>query len=114
MNKLWQRLGIATNWPVLAAVVVLSAIGVCSIWANSRADGQKQLLFLGIGAGCCFLFQAINYQKIGRVAWGFYIVSLLLVLYTVIPFTHAPQGSTALLRVPYRGGAYAWINLGGM
>jgi cell division protein FtsW (lipid II flippase) len=114
MNRLWQQLAIATNWPVLAAVAVLSSIGVCSIWADSRADGQKQLLFLAIGMACCFLFQAVNYQKIGRLAWPFYIASLALVLYTVVPFTHVGQGSSSLFRVPYRGGAYAWINLGPM
>src|SRR5437762_1777996 len=114
MNRFWQQLAIATNWPVLAAVAVLSVIGVCSIWADSRADGQKQLMFIAVALGCCFLFQTINYQIIGRFAWGFYVISLLLVLYTVIPLTHVGQGSNALFRVPYRGGAYAWIDLGPM
>ena len=42
MNKLWQQLAIATNWPVLAAVGVLTSLGCMSIWADSRADGIKQ------------------------------------------------------------------------
>jgi len=38
MNRLWKQLAIATNWPVLVAVVVLSALGLVSIWAHSLAD----------------------------------------------------------------------------
>jgi len=113
-KALWQQLAIASNWPVLAAVAVLSFLGSCSIWHYPKADGVKQLIFLGIATGCMLLMQGINYQKIGRFAWGFYIVSLLLLLYTVVPWTHAPANSQALFRVPYRGGAFAWINLGAM
>src|SRR5215212_7495283 len=85
MNRLWQQLAIATNWPVLVAVAVLSALGVCSIWADSRVDAQKQLLFIGIGVACMLLFQAVNYQKIGRLSWIFYALSLLMLLYTIMP-----------------------------
>ena len=56
MNKLWQQLAIATNWPVLAAIAVLTSIGICSIWADSPADGQKQLIFLGGGVAGMLLF----------------------------------------------------------
>ena len=77
-KALWQQLAIASNWPVLAAVAVLSFLGSCSIWHYPKADGVKQLIFLGIATGCMLLMQGINYQKIGRFAWGFYIVSLLL------------------------------------
>src|SRR5207237_25658 len=67
-----------------------------------------------IAIGCMLLFQAVNYQRLGRFAWAFYIFSLLLLLYTILPFTHADEFSHAFLRVPKRGGAYAWINLGPM
>jgi cell division protein FtsW (lipid II flippase) len=106
MNKLWQQLAIATNWPVLAAVAVLCALGTVSIGADSRADASKQFVFLALGAGCMLAFQAVNYQIIGRFAWLFYAFSLLLVLYTVIgakvpvPLVHKVNGS------------YAWINFG--
>ena len=113
-KAIWQQLGIASNWPVLAAVAVLAFLGSCSIWHYPRADGVKQLVFLGIATGCMLLMQTINYQKVGRWAWGFYIFSLGLLLYTIVPFTHVPASSQALFRVPYRGGAYAWINMGPM
>lgn len=106
MNKLWQQLAIATNWPVLAAVALLSSMGAVSIWADSREAGAKQLLYLGVAFGCMLAFQAVNYLVIGRWAWPFFVGSLLLVCYTVIgskvtlPFVHNTKG------------VYAWINLG--
>ncbi len=112
MNRLWQQLAIATNWPVLVAVAVLSSVGVISIWADSPADGHKQLIFLFIAFACMAVFQAINYQTIGRIAWAFYALSLFLIFYTVIPLTHGAAGDNRLFRVPYTGGAFNWINFG--
>src|SRR5438067_1103963 len=83
MRKFWEQLAIATNWPVLAAVLVLSITGVISIWGDDPTDGKKQFLFLFIGLGCMIAFQAINYLYLGRFAWGFYIIANILVLYTV-------------------------------
>ena len=87
-GRLWQRLAIATNWPILVAVGVLSSLGVLSIWEDTKNDGtgngQRQLVFLGIAIFCMALFQAVNYQKIGRYAWGFYFFSMALLLYTVV------------------------------
>jgi cell division protein FtsW (lipid II flippase) len=54
------------------------------------------------------VFQAVNYLKIGRWTWPLYLVSLALLLYTIVPWTHGE----GLLRVPRRNGAYNWINLG--
>jgi rod shape determining protein RodA len=106
LRKFWVQLAIATNWPVLAAVGVLSAIGVISIWGHDPADGKKQLFFLFVGLACMIAFQAVNYMKLSRYAWGLYILSILLILYTVV-------GS--VVRVPgvkNINGAYAWINFG--
>ena|SRR5436190_3137047 len=99
MNRLWRQLAIATNWPILVAVAVLSALGVLSIWSDSRADGVKQLIFLAVGVVCLFGFQAVNYSKIGRFAWPFYIFSFALICYTVLgtkvhglPLVHPIKG----------------------
>ena len=67
MNRLWQQLAIATNWPVLVAVAVLSSFGIISIWADNPDDGIKQLIFLGVAVACMTLFQAVNYLKIGAM-----------------------------------------------
>jgi len=110
MNALWKQLAIATNWPVLVAVAVLSTIGIISIWADTRMDPnpewRKQIVFLVVAIICMAVFQAVNYQKIGRYSWAFYIFSLLLIGYTLL-------GS--VVRVPgvwKVNGAYAWINFG--
>jgi len=52
------------------------------------------------------VFQAISYVKIGRWAWGFYVLSLLLLLYTVLP--GVPERGFG--SVPERNGAHAWID----
>jgi rod shape determining protein RodA len=114
LNKLWQQLAIATNWPVLVAVAVLSVLGVVTIWADAPDDGQKQLVFIFVALGCLAVFQAVDYRVIGRFSVPFYVFSLLLVLYTVaggfcekhlghaLPFTHNTKG------------AYNWIHFGPM
>ena len=114
MKTLWRQLAIATNWPVLVAVAVLTTVGTLSIWADAHNnpsgtgadDFRKQLVFLAASIVCMGAFQAVNYQKIGRLAMPFYVMSLLLILYTVV-------GSK--LSVPFVrkiNGAYAWINFG--
>ena len=108
VGRVWQQLAIGTNFPVLVAVVVLCALGVCSIWADSPADGKKQLVFIGIGTVCLFAFQAVNYQKIGRWSWPFYIVSVLLIVYTVLP--GVPRSGFG--SVPVINGAHPWIKFG--
>ncbi|MGD0461429.1 MAG: FtsW/RodA/SpoVE family cell cycle protein [Tepidisphaeraceae bacterium] len=105
MNRLWQQLAIATNWPVLAAVAVLSVLGVMSIWVDSPADGTKQLVFLAVAVGILFLLQTVNYLILGRYAWALYFLSLILIGYTLL-------GSFADNRLPgVRAikGACCWI-----
>ena len=110
MNRFWRQLGIATNWPILVAVAVLTAIGCVSIAADASASVKMQLIFLGVGVMAMFLFQAVNYQQIGRYAWPFYMVSLLLVIYTVMPgMPRSGFGS-----VPSIKGAHAWIDFGAL
>ena len=119
-NRLWQRLAIATNWPVLVAIGVLSALGVLSIWQDTRtdggSDGPKQLVFLAIAIVCMSLFQAVNYQKIGRFAWGFYFFSMGLILYTVVAaeLSHGGKNKHPLPGVDVTNGACAWIKTGSL
>ena len=108
MNRIWQQLAIATNWPVLVAAGVLSALGLVSIYAEDPVDGTRQLVFLGIAVGCMALFQAVDYRNIGRLSWPFYVVSLLLVLYTVVG-----RSVPGLPGVRVTKGACNWIRFGG-
>src|SRR3954466_11073316 len=114
MNKLWKQLAIATNWPVLLAVMVLSALGLVSIWAHSIADPraqqdvQKQIMFIAIGVTLMFAMQAVNYLQLGRWGWPFYILSLLLLIYPTPPGMPTPQ----FLGVVVVHDPRLWINLG--
>jgi rod shape determining protein RodA len=114
MNKLWKQLAIATNWPILLAVLVLSALGLVSIWAHSIADPrsaqdlQKQIMFIAIGVTLMFAMQAVNYLQLGRWGWPFYILSLLLLIYTVLPGM-PKHGFLCVVEVH---DARLWINLG--
>jgi cell division protein FtsW (lipid II flippase) len=114
MNKVWKQLAIATNWPVLVAVLVLTGIGLVSIWAHSEADlragsdAKKQALFVLVGVGLMLAMQAVDYRVVGRFAWVFYFISLGLILYTVMP--GVPQ--SGLFGVPAIKGQRNWINFG--
>src|SRR4051812_12247694 len=114
MNKLWKQLAIATNWPVLVAVVVLSSLGLVSVWAHSIADPrsaqdvQKQIMFIAIGLTLMFVMQAVNYQQLGRWGWPFYLLSLLLLIYTILPGM-PKRGFLGVVEVHE---ARLWINLG--
>ena len=119
MRRFWTQLAIATNWPVLAAVVLLSLLGAVSIGAYSHqtanplhhGEGSKQLLYLAVAFGCMVAFQAVDYRILGHFVWPFYVLSLGLVVYTLLggvaekhghplPFVHGTKG------------VYCWINLG--
>ncbi len=97
---------------------MLSALGVLSIWEDTKTDGtgngQKQLIFLIIAIFCMALFQAVNYQKIGRYAWGFYFVSMAMLLYTVVGAqrSHGGLNLHPLPGVDYIKGACCWIRVG--
>ncbi len=114
MNKFWKQLAIATNWPVIVAVLVLSALGLVSIWAHglssagAEKDAQKQLMFVAIGITLMFAMQAVNYLQLGRWGWPFYLLSLLLLIYTILP----GMPERRFLGVVAVHDARLWINLG--
>src|SRR5262245_39322610 len=115
MSRIWRQLAIATNWPLLVAVIVLSLIGVINIWADPRVethiagDAQKQLIFFLVGLALIFLMQAVNYQQLGRYSWPFYILSLILLIYTIVPGVP----SSGIMSVNLTNGARAWISVVG-
>jgi rod shape determining protein RodA len=112
MNRVWAQLAIATNWPVLLAVAVLSTLGVMSIWADTRDQGTRQLIFLAVAVGVMAAMQSANYQILGRYAWALYIVSLGMVGYTLvggiaeahghpIPGVHSTKGACCWITFPH-------------
>lgn len=114
MNAFWRQLAIATNWPVLVAVAVLTSIGVTSIRAHDSADAMKQITFACIGLVLLVAMQTVNYQIFARFAWGFYFISLLPLLYTVAgsAIGNGRAGDNPLPLVYNVNGAYAWLKFG--
>src|SRR5277367_880553 len=112
MNRLWQQLAIAANWPVLLAVTVLSVLGVMSIWVDKPLEGPKQLVFLAIAVGVLAAMQAVNYQILGRYAWTLYILSLLLIAYTLVGSVAEAHGHS-IPGVHSSHGACCWISFPG-
>jgi rod shape determining protein RodA len=112
MNRLWQQLAIAANWPVLLAVTVLSVLGVMSIWVDSPADGPKQLVFLAVAVAVLAAMQAVNYLVLGRYAWPLYILSLMLIGYTLLG-SIAERHGHSIPGVHSINGACCWISFPG-
>jgi rod shape determining protein RodA len=111
MPRLWSQLAIASNWPVLLAVCVLSTLGIMSIWIDPHGDGPKQLAFLAVAVGVLAAMQSVNYLVLGRYAWALYLFSLLLIAYTLvgkfaekhfhtIPGVHAAKGACCWISLP--------------
>lgn len=114
LRRLWRQAAVATNWPVILSVLVLCGLGLISIYADTynspTRDWMKQVIFLLVGLACMALVQLINYQLLGRWAWTFYILSLVLILYTVIGGYTESKGM-ALPGVRRINGASNWINI---
>lgn len=95
-----------TNWLIVLAVGVLVTIGITTIWAEFPDHGQKQLMFAAMALGVLLLLQLVNYQDIGRIAWGLHVIALAAVAYTLLPFV--PQSGFG--GVPVVNGARNWID----
>ncbi|MGN6503984.1 MAG: FtsW/RodA/SpoVE family cell cycle protein [Tepidisphaeraceae bacterium] len=106
MPRFLRKLSLSTHWPMLAAVGVLSALGLLTIWADDPTAGKKQLLFFAIATVCLAAFQAVDYRIIGTYAGLFFGGSALLIFYTVLgTAVHVPG-------VVPRNGACNWIDFG--
>jgi rod shape determining protein RodA len=112
MSRLWRQLAIASNWPLLLAVTVLSALGVMSIWVDSPSDGPKQLIFLAAAFGVLIAMQAVSYLFWGRYAWLLYCLSLVLISYTLLG-SFAERHGHSIPGVHATHGACCWISFGG-
>lgn len=76
------------NWPITGAVIVLTIIGVLFIYSACfvseelpvRTLYKRQILWAAVGALFYVVFAAYDYRRIGRLCWGVYAVSILLLL----------------------------------
>ncbi|RJQ45975.1 MAG: rod shape-determining protein RodA [Nitrospiraceae bacterium] len=95
------------DWGLLAAAVMLSLIGVMTIYSSTRPllDMQqesfylKQLNWIILSLVCSSLVLAIDYRWFTRFAYIFYIIGIILLVFVLI------AGRTGM-------GAKRWISLG--
>jgi len=71
----------------LAFILVLLAVGCLAIYSTGQQTGGnfatfwlRQLNFIFMGLGIYFLVSLLHYRKLGRLAWVFYLFSLMLLL----------------------------------
>jgi cell division protein FtsW (lipid II flippase) len=106
IERTLRQLALSKHWPILAATAVLVALGVLTIWADDPAAGKKQLVFVAVAVACLAAFQAVDYRIIGKYAGTFYVVSALLIAYTILGSVVRVPGVVA------RNGAFNWIDFG--
>ena len=103
---LWDQLALRRTWPVPAAALALTAIGVVSIAAVGGPAG-KQAQFLVLAFAAMAVFQLVHYKSLLALAWPIYLLGLAGVAYTVLDdFVNVP------LVTPVNG-ARNWIQLPG-
>lgn len=97
------------NLPLLSLYLILSLISIVSIFLSEYSNNDfsfkflKQLLFFIISFFIIYSFQKIDIEKIEKLSFIFYILSIsLLILLLVSPETIAPVTN----------GAKAWFNFG--
>ena len=98
LKNYWCRLALGRHWPLLAAVAALSAVGVFTVAEADPKVAAKQAVFLVVAVGAMAVFQTVNYAKLGRLAAPFYILSLLLILYTLV-FVQQINGASNWIRL---------------
>ncbi len=92
-------------WLCVAAAGFLSLLGVVAIGTTRPEHAQRQLAFLVIGVAAAAAVALPHYRWIRRAIVGLTVVSLLLLVFVLLPFV--PESI-----VRPRNGARAWIALG--
>lgn len=106
-----KRLFSHLNWGLLACVGTLFLVGVGNLYSASGTrfeDGmsfsdfyQRQLIWGGAGFMCMLVSMSFDYRKLRKLAWIFYLVTLILLI--LVPIA----GKTVY-------GAKRWLSLGFM
>lgn len=107
-----QRDGGAPDWPLIAAVVALTLVGLVFVFSSSFAVGEqlfgnprffamRQLTGAGIGAAGFLFFALVDYRRLRRLSPLIMGVATLMLLAVLIPGVGVEQN-----------GAQRWIQLG--
>jgi len=80
------------NWPMTGAVIVLTIVGILFIYSACfvsqdlpvRTLYKRQILWAAVGALFYLVFAAYDYRRIGRLCWGVYAASIVLLLVVLL------------------------------
>lgn len=103
------------GWPVLAAALMLTMLGLVGIYsAEAGMDGpprvtMRQLTFLAIGLGGFGIVQMIGYRELGRWSYPLFFLTLF-ALVALLAAKYIPMKPF----IVERRAAYRWITLGPM
>jgi rod shape-determining protein RodA len=81
----------STSWPILAVMLALMAVGVSAIRVAETAEAapqgyaNRQLWFAVAGLVVFFLTTLVPYQRVGRLAYVLFAVTLVLLVVVFIP-----------------------------
>lgn len=103
-----RRLVTHFDWPFVATVMTLMVLGVLTIYSSNtlattgfrKALHLRQLVWIGIGLVGMLTTCLMNYRSLGRIAYVFFGVTVLLLVVVLV------IGKTGL-------GAQRWIRIGG-
>ena len=107
----WRRFRAAVDWPLIATMLALCAIGLLNLYSATRgvrhhAKFDTQVQWMIVGAIGFLVITVIDYRAIVRLAWiGLGVAFLALVLARL---TGRPASSDT------HGVTYRWLNIGGM
>ena len=106
----WRRFRAAVDWPLIATMIALCAIGLLNLYSATRgvkhhAKFDTQVQWMIVGAITFVAATIVDYRSLVRLAWpGLGLAALLLVVARIFG---APADSN-------HGATYRWLNLGGM
>ena len=94
----WSAPGAPVRWREAATVSAVAHVALVILLASLPVG------FLVAAMLCMGAFQVVNYQKIGRFAWPFYIFSLLLIGWGALSFGEGVR----LRRRPRHSAGWSW------
>ena len=107
----WRRFRAAVDWPLIATMLALCAIGLLNLYSATRgvrhhAKFDTQVQWMIVGAIGFVVVTVVDYRAIVRLAWlglGVAILALIVARLTGRPASGDTHGVT-----------YRWLNIGGM
>jgi rod shape determining protein RodA len=107
----WRRFRAAVDWPLIAAMLALCALGLLNLYSATRgvrhhAKFDTQVQWMVVGAVAFVVATVIDYRTMVRLAWGGLGIAVALLI--VARVLGRPSAADT------HGITYRWLNVGGM